>query len=443
MSAESVELALAKLNAAFQTALYLPDLQQLHAILGAIAANLIPDELPVWLITVGPPSSGKSFILKCLSKLPFVHPASDITAASLLSCTPTKERSKKSSGGLLAKIGSGKTGILVVSDMGSILGTNSKELSHFFALMRDIYDGQLDRLTGQDGGMTYSWHGKLGFVAAVTNTIDQHHGIINSLGDRYLYFRMPSSDIWEKMQRSLRPKTSLESLRASVSDLFAAIDLEAIPALSDATEKALMALAADVAAARTAVTRDRFHRDVTHYPDAEEPMRLHQALRNLFRGIRMIGLSEEAALLLVSRIGGDSLPPARLAVGRLLRGRGGSANTSEIASDAAKLSPALSQMTVRRTLEELAHYGVIDSVGENGVMAQHTLKTFSAIYITIREREKEVQRVGGSSNAEKVPSLSLNRDRRKPGSIAEKVQPISNIGFAALFEPSRGDDGDE
>src|SRR5206468_10944077 len=81
--------ALAPLTKAFQARLHLPDLGALHATLGAVAANRMRGD-PVWLLLVGPPSSGKTELIGSLAKLPGVHWAALLTEAALLSGTSTK-----------------------------------------------------------------------------------------------------------------------------------------------------------------------------------------------------------------------------------------------------------------------------------------------------------------------------------------------------------------
>jgi len=102
--------------AVFRRHLYLPDPGPLAVVLATVVANRLPGD-PVWLLMVGPPASGKTEILSSLSKLPYIHEASTITEAGLLSGSTT--RREGATGGLLAEMGA--FGIIVCKDFTSVL----------------------------------------------------------------------------------------------------------------------------------------------------------------------------------------------------------------------------------------------------------------------------------------------------------------------------------
>src|SRR5262249_8580149 len=72
----------------FKRWLLLPDMSPVLAVLGAVAANLLPGD-PVWLGLVAPPSSAKTEILNSLTSLPNIVQAATLTPAGLLSGTPS------------------------------------------------------------------------------------------------------------------------------------------------------------------------------------------------------------------------------------------------------------------------------------------------------------------------------------------------------------------
>src|SRR5262249_42729990 len=113
--------ALDDLLTVFKYWLYMMDTGALEIVLATYAANRLPGD-PVWLMLVGPPSSGKGEILNALSPLPAIFHAATISEAALLSGTSKKSRTKGSKGGLLKEIG--KFGILVLKDFTSVLSMN-------------------------------------------------------------------------------------------------------------------------------------------------------------------------------------------------------------------------------------------------------------------------------------------------------------------------------
>ena len=101
--------------AVFARWLDLSDMTALYAVLGTVAANMLPQFDPVWLGVIAPPSSAKTELLRALSKLPHVVEAATFTPAGLLSGTPKKQRDKYAKGGLLNQIG--EFGIIVLKGL--------------------------------------------------------------------------------------------------------------------------------------------------------------------------------------------------------------------------------------------------------------------------------------------------------------------------------------
>jgi bifunctional DNA primase/polymerase-like protein len=104
--------------AIFDRWLLLPDPTPIYAMVGAVAANLLPGD-PVWLGLIGPPSSAKTELLNSISGLPNVVQAATLTVAGLLSGTPKKQHTGGAKGGLLRQIGD--FGIIALKDFGSVL----------------------------------------------------------------------------------------------------------------------------------------------------------------------------------------------------------------------------------------------------------------------------------------------------------------------------------
>jgi hypothetical protein len=159
----------------------------IYAVLGTVAANLLPGD-PVWLGLIAPPSSAKTELLNSVRHLPYVVPAATLTPAALLSGTSKKQREAGSKGGLLRQIGD--FGILAHKDFGSILSMRPEAKAEVLASLREIYDGSWTRHLGTGGGRTFSWRGKVGLIFCCTEDYDAHYSVIGSLGDRFLLCRL-------------------------------------------------------------------------------------------------------------------------------------------------------------------------------------------------------------------------------------------------------------
>ena len=340
--------------------LILKDVTSVYAMLGAIAANLLPGD-PVWFGIIGPPSSAKTEILNSTSGLPYVRQAATLTAAGLLSGTPAKQRATSAGGGLLYEIGS--FGILVLKDFGSVLSMRSDPKAELLAALREIYDGQWIRRLGADGGRVLSWNGKLGLLFASTNVIDAHHGVIGSMGDRFLFSRLVPEDK-KQFSRALDhvgaiTKQMRTELAEAVAGLFAG--RKAIPqSISGDEAEQINKIIRLVVRLRGAVERDRYSRVIEAIYGAEGTARIGLTLERLLAGLDTLGVDRALAMEVIERVALDSVPPLRrrayecLCQARDLIGNFQSLSTSEVAEVL-----DLPTITMRRILEDLAAYSLI------------------------------------------------------------------------------------
>jgi hypothetical protein len=341
--------------AVFSRWLLLPDVEPVYAVLGAVAANYLPGA-PVWLILVSPPSNGKTELLGSLARLPDVHAASTLTEASLLSGTPRREHAQTAKGGLLREVG--EFGIVVLKDMGSLLSMRPDDKAEVFAALREVFDGSYVRYVGADGGRQLAWAGKLGLIAGATPVLDRHHGVLSVMGERFLLCRLPEA-LEEQAERALehtgeREAAMRRELAEAVAGLFAGERREPRPLDAD-ERRELVGLAALVARARSPVERDRRTREVELVPGAEGPARLAVTLERLLAGLDSLGCDRQLALRVLRRVGLDSMPALRRQLLEQL-----CASPEPVSTPALAVAVRTPTTTVRRTLEDLAAYRLVD-----------------------------------------------------------------------------------
>ena len=301
----------------FEKWLILPSRTPVYAMLGAIAANLLPGE-PTWLGLVAPPSSAKTELINALAGLPFAVSISTLTLASLLSGTPRRQRTPGATGGLLRQVSN--PGVLCLKDFTSTLTMRPESKAEVLSALREIYDGKWTRYVGTDGGKPLHWTGKLGLVFGCTGAIDTQHSVSDALGNRFLLSRLePGKGQLRWAFRHVGAKTAVmrHELSESVNRLFAAPRLDPQELSEDEIERfeRVTELAVRL---RGAVERDRYRRELDAVYGAEGPARFGLSLERLLAGLDVLGVTRNIALEVVISVALDSTPPLRRSIYRLL-----------------------------------------------------------------------------------------------------------------------------
>jgi hypothetical protein len=341
----------------FERWLYLPDPGSVLVTCAVIAANRISSFDPTWLVQIGAAGSGKTEALNATTGLEGVYLVGTLTEAALLSGTPRKDHAAGASGGLLREIG--EHGIIVLKDFGSILSMPSEPRGRVLGALREIYDGSWHRDVGVDGGRRLHWEGRVGLLAGATPILDQHHGVMAQLGERFLLHRISIADARKQGRASLahhgRERKMRRELADAVASLFAGLTLDDPPRLSQADTERLVDLAELVSRARSPVVRDNYRREIELVPDAEAPGRIVGALARMLTGLRVIGVDEREAWRLTTKTGLDSMPAGRLrAFEYLLQRTDVETTTTDVATELGLPNP-----TTHRTLSDLNAHGVV------------------------------------------------------------------------------------
>jgi hypothetical protein len=398
--------ALARGTAAFRQWLYLPDLGALLAVLAAVTANLGPGD-PVWLLLVGAPGCGKTQILDPISALPGAHSVSTLTEAALLSGTPQKEVGPTARGGLLRE--TGEHGIIVAKDFGSIISMARDPRAATLAALREIYDGSWTRRLGTDGGRELSWSGKVGLIGGATPAIDGYQSVMGSMGERFVLYRMATTDPDAQARMALghigQEALMRRSLIEAVAMMLAASDKDLLTAVPDETTRERLIRVSSLAVrCRSAVERDGYTREVINIPEPEAPARLALVLLRLLNGLRSIGVGEQEAWRIVCKTALDSMTALRRQVMEALIARP-KASLAEVAA-----LVAYPQTTTRRALEDLSYHHVLNREAARGTQPDRW-----AVSDWARSRWPSFPEVSGE------PDQADDRDGVSPSSLSLRI----------------------
>ena len=345
--------------------LTLSDYVPVRVSLATYGANFL-NQVPLWMMMVAPPSSGKTERLGSMYKLSHTEVVSDLTKSSLLSGTAKKEIDKNATGGLLTKLD--KFGFLIFKDMTSLLSKNKDAASEIFGAFREIYDGDYSRHFGSDGGTQKEWHGRLGIIAAVTSEIEKHRSAFSAMGDRFLTVRVYNSDElrMEQARAALRNSGTESRIRLELQELTkqlfqgflpnTELGIDSLTYINDC----IVPLAAFVAVCRTPVERSAYSRDTEFIHTTEGYARLAKQLYGLFRGCIVTGCSLAEAWRITLRVGLDTIPEQRAQALRSVLKHERETNQSVFTLDQLCLETRLSSSANRRIIDELYSVSVLD-----------------------------------------------------------------------------------
>jgi hypothetical protein len=407
VSQERSSAPLGQLHETFRRHLFLPDTAIVDFTAAVTVANRIDGD-PVWALIVAPPSSGKTEALQSLSGLSDVHPLSALNPTTLISGAKRGEHGEEPS--LLLRLPDNS--LLVLKDFGTILSMREDARAEILGQLREVYDGQYIKTFGT--GRSISWRGKLGFIAGTTPAIDLHHSVINVLGERFLYCRVPESNRREMGHMAAltsQGDTMREELRAAMRTYVDGIDPAAAPSAVPAEMVDQLVSLADLGTwARSSVYRDRYSRDIEVAPSREAPGRFIKQIVSLWRALTVMQYPDPMSL--VRRVALDSMPPARAAVLRTV-GEQGVCNTNALRDET-----HLSTSAHRRLLEDMEALGLLEIEDRGG---SHQPATWSL--------SSEARTTWALSNFE--PAITERGEKREITTRDSGAE--EGFGFAALY----------
>lgn len=331
---------------------------------GACIANM-GDGDAIFLLLVGPPSSGKTELIRGFYGLKGFYELSRLTEHTFISGFIEKGKKKGADSSLLVRLTREGKRIIMIKDFTSILTTNPNIRAGIFSQLREIADGYCSTPFGT--GEDVRWRGKIGFIAGVTGAIDESFSMRQSLGERFLQVKIGKINQQKASEKSAKLSGSEDAFRDSINKEMAtfmeSVDPGALPLVEtdSEVEDQIYSAAQFLALARTGVSRDRYSKILLALPETEGTGRIVRQLTHLARGICLCyeKPSIDAEVYhLIRRIVKDSVPSIReQCIYRMWKDElnGGSKQTTEALSK----SLGHSKASIWMWLEDLKEVGLL------------------------------------------------------------------------------------
>lgn len=295
--------------------LLIKDEAVIDVIIASIVANMLESD-PLWMSVIAPPSSAKTELLRATAGSESVYLLSSLTPTTLISGMKGRGNSNP---GLLFRL---NDKILVIKDFGTILTLRNEHLSEILSQLREIYDGNYTKAFGT--GKTFTWEGKLGLLAGATPIIDRFSSLHQSLGERFLQFRIKGDNPQEVARKAKEAvgkeaimRQELQEVYGGFIDQFEQLQNGINITIPPDIEQKIINLACLCAQARTGVIRDRYTQAIEVLPEAEGPGRLIKQFTNLGIALTLINqqhTTTDEVYKLLRRVGKDTLPALRMKI---------------------------------------------------------------------------------------------------------------------------------
>ncbi len=354
---------ISEIKSKFHEIMILPDDRIIDVMLGLLIANLA-DIDSINLYVIGPPSSGKTELIRSLNKVPQVEDISSISPKAFISGFGGKTIAKESSY-LFQLQNSGKR-LMTIKDFTGMLTSKADGRMEVLEQIREIADGYFSRAIGNQ--CVIKWEGKLAFLAGVTGVIDSHHSVIQKLGERFLYWRIPEipNDSVSKIARSMSgnmPEVR-KDIQLAVVEFLHQYDILSFPvnmSWQDGLADKLDLLLNIITIGRSTVSRNPYTHVIEYRPEREVSGRVSKQLHNLATGIAVINNKvqiDKSIYLIMAKIALDSMHSIRAQVLKYLWDthtyRGAKKSIWTIAD-----SLRFPESTVRMHIEDMVMIGMV------------------------------------------------------------------------------------
>lgn len=344
--------------------LYLEDDNYIDVVLATVVAHGFGGD-PLWLMLIGSSGSGKTELLRALYG-ERIHHMSNLTPQALVSGL----KQTKGDPSVLPDL-DGK--VWVIKDLTTLLSEHPKDRAKIFGQLRDVYDGFTSKAFGSGVGCR-SHACSVGLIAGVTPAIERYQAMDQSLGERFVNYRLAPADAEKQVEKAMGNEGRQEAMRHEISLAVSEFLHCDWPRSSDgitisrAHASQILSLSIMTAQLRTQVPKNRAG-VASFIPETEVGTRLAMQLTKLAKGLTMVrGTStfSDAECELVRKVAEDCIPSIRLRLVSTLDDLSGAIG-SYVETSAIAEAAALPLASTRAALEDLRLLRMAESRGPNPI----------------------------------------------------------------------------
>jgi hypothetical protein len=240
---------------------------------------------PVWIFIVDQSGETKTELLRPLSGLPGVILLSDVTVKGMSS-------GKSESNDLFTQLKQKKDAVLLIYDVATLTSKRADEKNEIWAKFRDLFDGNLGKITGNFSKDGHDFH--VTMLGGATTNFRSQYIISNQLGTReLLYTPFQRSDYMQKkLDKAMENDDYEEQMRKEIQETVHSFmkDRTLIPKIkiSDDTNIFLNQQVQRLRLLRATAEIDYYSSMVKGEISIETPTRAKKQLKRLIEGLRSL-----------------------------------------------------------------------------------------------------------------------------------------------------------
>jgi hypothetical protein len=329
LAREQNQQLMRSIHKAFDKHLYLPNWWLIDVVSAWYVGSHIKGGKPIWLSIVGPPSSGKTVMLDSLEDLISVHPMGGFSENAFISGMNSRRRGGgETPRGVLERIADERdydegvfvsygTKFLTFPDFTAIFGVRPEVRHKVLGQLRMLYDQYVAPIP-YGNGKVVSFQGRIGALAASTQSWDRFMGPETEMGERFILWRISRVNSQKTAAIALAQDEDVmkKELRAAMLGL-EKMKLTPTPN-TDPLVRWVVELADKTSVARTVIKFDPYSRQPEDSARPEAAPRLAKQLMQMAKGLMLVkGIedpTDEQIKSPLERIAVSSLPLGRFDV---------------------------------------------------------------------------------------------------------------------------------